>query len=135
MVQLAIRGDRRFTFDDLEVRRGGKSYSVDTLTELRCRHPRADFHFIIGTDSLAELHLWKDAPRLIKLCRFIAVARPGFDGRPNRRLPQLRYRVLQAHPCDIASRDIRTRVARRRSIRYLVPEPVRQYIERHRLYQ
>lgn len=134
MVNLAIAGDKRFAVDDLEIRRGGKSYSVDTLAALRKRHPRASFHFIIGADSLDELHLWKDARRLVRLCRFIAVTRPGYKGKPAR-LPGLRYRLLHTHPCDIASRDIRARAARGKSIRYLVPEAVVRYIQRHKLYQ
>jgi nicotinate-nucleotide adenylyltransferase len=134
MVELAIAGQRRFAADDLEIRRGGKSYSVDTLVELRRRYPGAEFHFIIGADSLSELHRWKDARRLVKLCRFIAAARPGFEPKPAR-LPGLRYRLLRAHPCAIASRDIRRRLARGQSIRYLVPDAVVGYIRRHKLYQ
>src|SRR6058998_1545633 len=106
MAKLAIAGDKRFAVDDLEIRRGGKSYSVDTLRELKRRYRRAEFYFIIGADSLSELHLWKDARRLVKLCRFIAVNRPGYHGRPSR-LPGLRYQRLDPHPYDIASREIR----------------------------
>jgi nicotinate-nucleotide adenylyltransferase len=134
MVELAIAGDKRFKANDLEIRRGGKSYSVDTLTELRRRHPRSDFYFIIGADSLDELHLWKDACRLVKLCRFIAVTRPGYKGKPAR-IPALRYRLLDTHPCDIASRDIRDHVAQGKSIRYLVPDVVVGYIRSQKLYQ
>jgi nicotinate-nucleotide adenylyltransferase len=107
---------------------------VDTLAELRRRHPRADFYFIIGADSLGELHLWKDARQLVKLCRFIAVTRPGYRPRPAR-LPGLRYRLLDAHPCAISSRDIRQRVRRGRTIQYLVPAAVVSYIERQKLYR
>jgi nicotinate-nucleotide adenylyltransferase len=134
MVNHAIAADQRFAVDDLEIRRGGKSYSVDTLVELRSRYPRAEFYFIIGADSLDELHLWKDARRLVKLCRFLAVTRPGYKGKPAR-LPGLRYQLLDAHPCAIASREIRERVARGRSIRYLVSDGVVRYIRRHKLYQ
>ena len=111
MLKLALASDDRMAVDTLEIRRGGKSYSVDTLSELRRRQPRAEFHFIIGADSLAELHLWKDARQLVKLCRFIAVTRPGYKPKPAR-LRGLRYQLLDVHPCDISSRDIRARVAR-----------------------
>jgi nicotinate-nucleotide adenylyltransferase len=134
MVKLAIAGDARFAVDDLEIKRGGKSYSVDTLVELRRRYPRAAFYFIIGVDSLNELHLWREARRLVKLCRFLVAARPGYRARPAR-LPGLRYELLDAHSCAIASREIRARAKRRQSIRYLVPEPVVRYIQRHKLYQ
>ena len=142
MISLAIRGNERFEMDDIEIERGGKSYSVDTLTELRRRDPRADFYFIIGADSLRELHLWREATRVVKLCTFVTVPRPGFEPKPvvDPRLDaatrhRLRQHVLRGHACDIASREIRARVATGRSIRYLVPDAVYQYIRRRRLYQ
>ena len=142
MIRLAIRGNDRFEADDIEIRRGGKSYSVDTLTELRRRDPKADFYFIIGADSLRELHLWREAQRVVRLCTFVTVPRPGFEAKPvvDRRLDaasrkRLRQHVLRGHPCGIASREIRSRVASGRSIRYLVPDAVTEYIRRHGLYQ
>jgi nicotinate-nucleotide adenylyltransferase len=142
MIRLAIRGNDRFELDDIEIRRGGKSYSVDTLMELRRRNPKADFYFIIGADSLGELHLWREAQRLVRLCTFVTVPRPGFEAKPvvDRRLDaasrkRLRQHVLRGHPCGIASREIRSRVASGRSIRYLVPDAVTEYIRRHGLYQ
>jgi len=142
MINLAIGGNKRFEVDDLEIRRGGISYSVDTLTELRRRHPEADFFFIIGADSLCELHLWREAQRVVRLCTFVTVPRPGFEAKPvvDHRLDaasrkRLRQHVLKGHACDIASRDIRARVANSRSIRYLVPDAVAEYIRRRRLYR
>jgi nicotinate-nucleotide adenylyltransferase len=142
MIKLAIRGNDRFEVDDIEIKRGGKSYSVDTLAELRRRHPRATFYFVLGADSLRELHLWREVEQLVTLCTFVTVPRPGFEPKPvigprldaaTRR--RLRQHVLRGHACDIASRDIRARVAGGRSIRYLVPDAVRLYIGRHRLYR
>ncbi|MCG3150022.1 MAG: Nicotinate-nucleotide adenylyltransferase [Verrucomicrobiae bacterium] len=134
MVNLAIAGDPRFSVADLEIRRGGRSYSVETVAELRGHYPDLEFYFIIGADSLNELHLWREADRLVQLCRFIAVTRPGYPPRPAKKLTGLRYELLNAHPCEIASREIRARIAGRDSIRYLVPEAVRRYIERKKLY-
>ena len=135
MLKLAIAGDRRFAVDDLEIRRGGKSYSVETMAELQDRLPAAVFYFIIGADSLVELPQWYKVERLVKLCRFLVFARPGYAAKPVRRLAGLRYQMFSTHPCEIASREIRERLASRQSIRYLVPEPVRRYIERQQLYQ
>jgi nicotinate-nucleotide adenylyltransferase len=141
MIKLAIRDNNRFEVDDIEVKRGGKSYSVDTLLQLKRRYPRADFFFIIGADSLRELHLWREVKRLVSLCTFVTVPRPGFEAKPviDRRLDtvtrrRLRQHILRGHACDIASRDIRARVSGGQSIRYLVPEAVRMYIARRRLY-
>jgi nicotinate-nucleotide adenylyltransferase len=142
MIRLAIRWNARFEADDIELRRGGTSYTVDTLLELRRRDPRATFYFIIGADSLRELHLWREAQRVVRLCTFVTVPRPGFEAKPivDRRLDaasrkRLRQHVLRGHACDIASREIRSRVASGRSIRYLVPDAVTEYIRRRRLYQ
>jgi nicotinate-nucleotide adenylyltransferase len=142
MVRLAVRGNPRFEVDDLEIRRGGTSYTVDTLMELRRRNPRARWFFIIGADSLRELHRWREVRSLVRLCSFVTLARPGFDSRPvldpaldaaTRR--RLRQHALRGHACQIASRDIRARVARGRSIRYLVPDAVFRYIGLHKLYR
>ena len=141
MIELAIQGNQRFEVDDIEIKRGGKSYSVDTLSQLKRRHPHAEFFFIIGADSLRELHLWREVWRLVTLCTFVTVPRPGFEPKPviDPRLDaatrrRLRQHVLHGHACDIASRDIRTRVSAGQSIRYLVPEDVRLYIARRQLY-
>jgi nicotinate-nucleotide adenylyltransferase len=141
MIKLAIRGNDRFEVNDIEIKSGGKSYSVDTLIQLKRRFPRADFYFIIGADSLRELHLWREVKRLVTLCTFVTVPRPGFEAKPvidprlDRETRQrLRQHVLRGHACDVASRDIRARVSGGQSIRYLVPEAVRLYIARRRLY-
>ncbi|MCX7887679.1 MAG: nicotinate-nucleotide adenylyltransferase [Verrucomicrobiae bacterium] len=134
MVRLAVRGCDRFEVDPIEIRRGGPSYSVDTVLELKRRHPFARFFFIIGSDSLAELPQWREIRRLARLCVFAVVARPGFATDVPEGLG-LRVRFVKGHSCDIASRDIRARVATGRSIRWLVPEVVFRYIQRRKLYQ
>jgi nicotinate-nucleotide adenylyltransferase len=135
MVGLAIRGNDRFEVDDIEVRRGGKSYSIETLLELKRRMPGAVFHFIIGADSLAELATWREIDRLAKLCRFIVAERPGFEApRPDPLPGGARATFVTGHVCDVASRDIRARRAKGLSIRYLVPDGVFRYIARHKLY-
>jgi nicotinate-nucleotide adenylyltransferase len=134
MVRLAIRGCAQFEADDIEVKRGGASYSVETVEELRRRHPGARFYFIIGGDSLEELPSWRNIKRLAKLCTFVVVARPGCAPQVPAGLG-LRCRFVKGHPCDIASREIRERLARGQSVRWLVPEAVLRYIQREKLYQ
>jgi len=134
MVKLAIRGNPRFTCSDIEVRRGGPSYSVETLRHLRSAMPRARFFFIIGSDSLRELHRWKEARELVKLCEFICVTRPG-ERIARCRLRGARIHRLTGHPANVSSTDIRNRVARGATTRYLLPDAVRRHIERHRLYR
>jgi len=134
MVRLAICGYEHFEVDDLEVQRGGPSYSVETVEELKRRHPVAEFTFIIGADSLEELPMWREIRRLAKLCTFAVVGRPGFVPKVPKGFG-LRCRFVEGHLCKAASRDIRTRLEQGESIRWLVPEAVFRYIQREKLYQ
>ena len=135
MVKLAIHGNDRFTVDDIEICRGGKSYAVDTVTELKRRWPHAKLFFIIGADSLQELRSWYDIRRLAAQCTFLALARQGCEQKPPRLRRLIHWQLVCGHPCDIASRDIRARIACGQSIRYLVPNAVLNYIERKKLYR
>ncbi len=143
MLRLAIAGDPRFEVSDEEIRHGGVSYTVDTLRRFRASRPEAELYFIIGGDSLRELHTWREIEVLLTLARIVTVARPGFD--PGRfdaaalRLPdpwpvRLAAHCVMGHPVEISSTDIRARIARGRSIRYLVPGAVERYIQTMRLY-
>jgi nicotinate-nucleotide adenylyltransferase len=142
MVRLAAANDPGLEISTLEVERGGVSYAVDTLQEFRRRYPDCAPHFIIGMDSLRELHLWHRVEELLPLCRFVTVARPGVD-RPLRpeelALPvpwpeRLLADVIPGRLCEVSSREIRQRVARRLPIRYLVPAAVEEYILARGLY-
>ena len=130
MIRLAIATEPRFELCTLELNRGGVSYLFDTLTELHKLHPRAELFFIIGMDSLRDLHTWYRAAELPALCTFLVAARPGFK-------PPANAPVHTLIPCparDISSSDIRQRVAQNLPIRYLVPRAVAAYITCHALY-
>ena len=143
MLEAALTGSILFEVCDLEIRRGGTTYSIDTVRDLITRHPKDEMAFIIGSDTLPELHLWKDVRNLLKLCRFVTLARPGFNlkAMTERNLnlePDLARALLAnvaiGHQMDISSSDIRHRVAEGMSIRYLVPDAVDMYITEHSLY-
>jgi len=142
MVRLAVADDPTLEVCTLEIERGGVSYAVDTLTAFRALNPACEPHFIIGMDSLRELHCWHRVEELLRLCRFIVVERPGID-RPisadELRLPapwpqRLLAGVIPGRLCEVSSREIRKRVAEQRPIRYLVPSGVEEYIFRQGLY-
>ncbi|MBU4211114.1 MAG: nicotinate-nucleotide adenylyltransferase [Verrucomicrobia bacterium] len=142
MLEAALTGSLPFEVCDLEIRRGG-TYSIDTVRALAKHYPKDDLVFIIGSDTLPELHLWKDMRELLRLCRFVTLARPGFDlkAMTEKSLnlePDLAQALLAnvaiGHQVDISASDIRHRVAEGMSIRYLVPDAVDMYIAEHRLY-
>lgn len=131
MVQLAAEGHPVFRACDLEIRRGGKSYTVETLRALTARYgARHQYWFLVGSDACRHLRAWREWRTLLRLCRLVIAVRPGF------RLTQVPAgaQTLDIPLLDISSTDIRRRVALGRSIRFLVPERVRAYITRHRLY-
>lgn len=129
MIQLAIRDHSAFASSDIELRRPGRSYSIDTVTELRRSLPHAQLFLLIGQDMLSVR--WAAWDRLKRLCTVVTAARPG-----KRRIGMQRgVRRLEMPLMDISSSDIRARLAGGRSIRYLVPPAVERYIRQHRLYQ
>ena len=131
MVRAAIAGDPRFAADDLELRRAGPSYTVDTLRELARRHPGAELFLLIGADNLRELPEWREPDEIVRLARLAVVTREGEGVPPESRFPAVPVAVTRV---DVSSTEIRRRAAAGEEIRYLVPEPVRAVIARERLY-
>jgi len=134
MVKLAIGGNSAFGFSDVEIIRGGVSYTVETLQELKTIHPLAGFYLLIGMDNVDEFHLWKDPSHLLRLAQVIVMSRPNFTMTGID--PSIKDRVTMCEVPDIgiSSSEIRRRVKEGRSIRYLVPDAVEKYIRTHRLY-
>ncbi len=143
MVRLAIAGEAIFDCSGIEIERSGPSYTVLTIEQARGLYPGCELVWLIGADSLAELHAWHRVEELVDLCRIVTVVRPGFE-KPDLsglarvlRPEQLRRLVaytLATPSIDISATEVRRRVAEGRSIRYLVPEPVGEYISRRGLY-
>ena len=141
MVRLAISHQSYFKLATIEIDRAGPSYTVDTIAELQARLSTEDeLLFILGWDSLAQLPRWREPSRLIKMCRLVAVPRPGYLLPDLKSLevivPGLSQRLilLDRPEVDISATEIRSRVAQGLSIRHLVPEPVDEYIRQHKLY-
>lgn len=136
MLQLAIRNDPLFQINTLELDRGAVSYTIDTLRALRADHPDNAYYFIIGMDSLLELHSWKQILDLLNLCTFVTVARSGVNHPlniddlmlPKPQAQKLLDNIIKTPVWEISSSNIRERIAKRLSIRYLVPEAVEDYI-------
>lgn len=133
MLRSAIRGNPRFAVSDLEIRRGGVSYSVDTLRELRRHHPSAKLFWILGADAFAILSTWRSLREVTTRTSFLVAARPAS---PRRKPPidSLQVKYFDAPLVDISSSEIRDRARRGLSLRYLVPEAVARHICRKGLY-
>ena len=131
MIQLACAHNRNFCVSDIEIKRKGKSYTVDTLRQIKRKYPGAELYFLCGSDLVSELPMWKNLDEIFKLAKFVLAKRPGFGKRLTGK-PFLKIHVAQV---DISSSLIRDLIEQRRSIRYLTPDAVVQYIEKHQLYR
>ncbi len=137
MLDAAIEGNPFFRLLDIELQRGGISYAVDSLRTLHTQWPDCAFTFLIGADTLAELHHWYKIEELGRLCRFGVFGRPGPSRVSASDLPlgvEVEY-AGASRMIDISSTDIRRRVAEGLSIRYLVPDCVQMMIMERHLYQ
>lgn len=140
MVRLGIADNPAFDVSDLEVRRGGVSYTVETIAQLWAAYREHDLFFIVGADAAAALPLWHDINRILTLCRIAIVARPGYTFDPAElfeELPAARTRIVQfAGPAlDISASELRQRLRAGHPVRYHLPPAIRRYIEEHGLYQ
>ncbi|MEK3882586.1 nicotinate-nucleotide adenylyltransferase [Paenibacillus sp. PL2-23] len=136
MVQLAIAGHGEFRALDLEIRRGGISYSIDTILELRSQYPRYAFYYIIGSDRMNDLPRWHRIQELSAQAGFIGLARPGEPMELEELSAELRHSLLLAEmpQIGISSTKLRAKLANRLSVRYLLPDSVLAYIRRLGLY-
>lgn len=133
MVELALLGEPRWEFSELELRRPGISYTVDTLRELRKIYPPPhELFFIAGADSLQDLEKWKDPGEILKLAEWIVAPRPPHS--LPERLPAHCHR-LEIVPMEISARNLRERMARGENVSAWVPEAVSSYAVKMRLYQ
>ena len=142
MVRLAIAKHEHFELSTVEVDRGGPSFTVDTLDELRQEKAYTELYLLMGLDSFVELPLWKDAERLVTLCRLVVVPRYGTSlpelGEVARKLGGMSAEnvvILDSPMIGISSSGIRDRVSRGLPIDYLVPGEVERYIIAHGLYR
>ncbi len=130
MVRAAIAANPGFRISDFEIRRPGKSYTVETLRHFRERMPEARLFFIIGQDSYPQLPRWKSIEEILNLAEFVIVTRPGCG--QVKAGPRLHIVVMPG--IHVSSSYLRRRIAQGRSVKYFVPDEVEAYIRRHRLY-
>ncbi len=133
MIRLAVRGHSRFRVLTIEKKKGGLSYTVETLALLGRNHPEARFYLLLGSDNLAQLSSWREPEKIFSLATPVFAHRPKADEKP----PAWMERVIWlSNPrLEISSANLRARARAGRSIRYLVSEAVEGYIRKNRLYR
>lgn len=134
MICLAIASNKYFKVSDIEIKRQGISYSQDTIIELKKIYKDAQLFFITGADTIAELDSWRNISELLQLCHFIAVNRPNYKLKIKKEYLNFIH-ILEVPGVNISSTEIRERIRQGKSIKYLVPEEVENYIYKHKLYQ
>lgn len=144
MLKLATGGHDAFRISEMELQRGGVSYTVDTLEAIHRERPGDELFLLMGGDSLHDLPTWRDPKRICELALPMTVGRPG-AAEPDwnaiatflspERLAQLKAHHVEMPQVGISSRDLRRRAAESRSLRYQVPPAVERYIEAAGLYR
>ena len=142
MTELAIRDEEGFYISDTEVKREGDTYTADTLEELHASYPGNQWFFLTGADSYCFMDKWIRPSRIFELCTVVCTARDDID-RNELEKKRERYRdeygsdsvILDMPAIDISSTAIREMVRKSLPTEGLVPEPVRKYIEKRKLYR
>jgi nicotinate-nucleotide adenylyltransferase len=132
LLRLALAGKSNCEIDAQEIRRGGISYSIETLRDYAKRFPAAKLFYLIGADNIAKLNEWREAGELATLAEFVAVPRPG---ETVAEFPKpFRGRILKGFPVEISSSQIRARVKANLPVENLVPPFVAEAIHAAKLY-
>jgi nicotinate-nucleotide adenylyltransferase len=135
MLRAAIEWDKRFEISDIELRRGGVSYTIDSVRHFRAMFPDDELYWIIGGDQLPRMNLWKDIEELARIIEFIFLERPGHPAKPTPEIPGLRLHRCDGHLIEISSSELRDRVRRGLSLHYFCPQKVINHIEARQLYR
>lgn len=130
MVRLAIQRNPRFEISDIEVKRKGRSYLIDTLRQLRKIYPKVRLFFISGSDVSDKISKWKSIDELLSISRFVLAKRPGYKLKKYNK----NISVISITELDISSSMVRRKIKAGQSIRYLMPMRVYNYIKEKRLY-
>jgi len=136
MLELAVEGNPNFEISDIEIKRGGVSYSIETIQSIKneMNLSKDNLFYLIGSDSLSEFHTWKDPENILESCNLIVAIRPGF--RPSDIPSWILHRIQFANipRFEISSTQIRHRWVENKTIRYMVTLPVWDYIEKNKLF-
>jgi len=131
MLKLATKSNKFFAVSDAEIKRHGRSYTIDTVKEFKAKYPRDELYFIIGSDLLKYLNEWKDLSEILKMIRFVVATRPGY---PLEQIPDY-IQTLPIRAVDVSGFAVRQCIAQNKSFGYLVTDKVFDYIKKRKLYK
>ena len=136
MTVIATAANPRFRVSRVDIDRAGRTYTIDTLHDLREQLPDAELYFITGADALADILTWRDAGSLFELAHFVGCTRPGYDMDAStlKDVPSDRVTLVEIPALAISSTACRERARAGEPVWYLVPDGVVQYIAKHNLY-
>lgn len=142
MVEIAIKSNENFDLMDVEIKRQGLSYTIDTLMNLKDIYKGSKLYLIVGADTLLSMHTWKDYEKILSMTSIIVADRLGLNNHDlseeiSRLNSQNGNNIFQVDTpiIEISSTSIRDRIKKGLSIKYLVPEPVENYIYKNELYK
>lgn len=130
MLKYAIEGNEYFSIEMMEIERQGTSYTYETIQLLQQREPHLDFYFIIGADMIEYLPMWHKIDELMKSIKFVGVKRPTYSEKTDYPI-----RMVDIPEMFISSSNIREKIKKGKTIKYLLPEKVIKYIEENDLYE
>ncbi len=136
MLESAVASNPRFEISDIEINRGGISYSIDTIRQIKSDMglKSKDTYFLIGSDTLRIFHTWKDPQEILNECQVIVALRPGFKPSAIENWILSKVRFANIPRIEISSTTIRNRWRENKTIRYMVTQPVWEYINKKKLY-
>lgn len=135
MLRLSIESDKRFEISDVELNRGGISYTIESVRHFRALFPDDQLYWIIGGDQLPRMNLWRDIAELARLVEFVFLERPGHPAKQTPDIPGLRLHRCDGHLIEISSSELRDRIRRGLSLHYFCPQKVVFHIETRNLYR
>ena len=139
MVSLAIKGNSSFEVSPIEIEKSKvvarPTFTLETIREfIKIYGKRGKIYFIVGLDEMLKISTWKEPQKLLELCKFVVVTRPGYDsGKLDKRITS-KVIMLRVPGLEISASDIRKRIKAGKPIRYLLPQSVKEYIRKKRLY-
>jgi len=135
MLRIALSGNKAFELSDIEIRRGGVSYTIDTLRELHTREPDDQWFLLVGADNIREFHLWREPYKIAEMATILVLTRPGYIPTFDEAMPADKIELCEVPEIGVSSTEIRERVFSGKSCRYILPAEVEQYVLNHGLYR